>query len=705
MKRSILLAIMVSALCSARSQSLSVNTDGSTANISAMLDVKSTAKGILIPRMSRTERNTIASPATGLLIFQNAPDSIGFYYYTGSKWSWMSSIDNSDSLVWKIKGNAGTLDASNFIGTTDNIPFNIRVNNQKAGRIDHIKDNTFFGYQAGSSNVTGLNNTAVGYQAFFSNGSGSNNTAMGIGALLSNSSGNNNTSTGMNALAVNFGGTDNTANGYMALNSNASGVSNTASGSQSLQNNTGSYNTAYGMNALFSNRAGQYATAIGTNAMQNAYSTLSGFINFNVAVGFEALKGSANPAVNSGNNNTALGYQSLSGNSSGSNNTATGLGALSSNATGSNNTASGTNALYNSTGDNNTAVGNQALVLTNSGTNNTAIGNLALFSNTGGFNNTALGMNALYFNRGGNSATAIGTNAMQYAYSTAASFINFNVAVGYEALRGSVSPALNQGNNNTAIGYQSLWSNSSGFSNTATGLSSLYSNNTGSNNTANGKNALYNSTGDDNTAIGNQALATMISGNQNTALGSGTTITGGVSNATVIGYNAIASSNDKIRLGNPSVTVIEGQVAYSFPSDGRFKYNINEDDVKGLDFIMKLKPVVYNFDTKKFDDFLAKNLPESTRQTRALTIDFKKSSSIRQSGFVAQDVEKAMVATGYDFNGVHKPANENDNYSIAYSLFVVPLVKAVQEQQQMISQQSKEIQELKSMVKQLMEKK
>ena len=64
--------------------------------------------------------------------------------------------------------------------------------------------------------------------------------------------------------------------------------------------------------------------------------------------------------------------------------------------------------------------------------------------------------------------------------------------------------------------------------------------------------------------------------------------------------------------------------------------------------------------------------------------DYSESSSIRQSGFIAQEVEKAAKESGYDFNGVHKPANENDNYSIGYSLFVVPLVKAVQEQQQII---------------------
>ncbi|MBL0146117.1 MAG: hypothetical protein IPP48_10395 [Chitinophagaceae bacterium] len=68
-------------------QSLSINTDGSIANTSALLDVKSINKGVLIPRMSRTQRDAITSPATGMMIFQNAPDSIGLYYYNGTVWT------------------------------------------------------------------------------------------------------------------------------------------------------------------------------------------------------------------------------------------------------------------------------------------------------------------------------------------------------------------------------------------------------------------------------------------------------------------------------------------------------------------------------------------------------------------------------------------------------------------------------------------
>jgi hypothetical protein len=67
------------------SQGVSINTDGSNPDNSSMLDVKSTSKGILIPRMTQSQRNLISSPATGLLIYQT-DNTVGFYYYDGSIW-------------------------------------------------------------------------------------------------------------------------------------------------------------------------------------------------------------------------------------------------------------------------------------------------------------------------------------------------------------------------------------------------------------------------------------------------------------------------------------------------------------------------------------------------------------------------------------------------------------------------------------------
>ena len=67
-----------------------------------------------------------------------------------------------------------------------------------------------------------------------------------------------------------------------------------------------------------------------------------------------------------------------------------------------------------------------------------------------------------------------------------------------------------------------------------------------------------------------------------------------------------------------------------------------------------------------------------------------------QSGFIAQEVEEAAQSLGSDFSGVDAPNNDHDIYGLRLAEFVVPLVKAVQEQQQMISNLEKRIEELES---------
>ena len=51
----------------------------------------------------------------------------------------------------------------------------------------------------------------------------------------------------------------------------------------------------------------------------------------------------------------------------------------------------------------------------------------------------------------------------------------------------------------------------------------------------------------------------------------------------------------------------------------------------------------------------------------------------KMTGFIAQDVEKAAIELGYDFSGVTKPTTADGLYTLNYSEFVMPLVKAVQE--------------------------
>lgn len=89
---------------------VAINSDGSAADGSAMLDITSTSKGVLIPRMTETQRDAISSPATGLMIYQtdNTP---GLYTYGGASWS----VVSGGSSVARQK----TTGATTLTGTDD----------------------------------------------------------------------------------------------------------------------------------------------------------------------------------------------------------------------------------------------------------------------------------------------------------------------------------------------------------------------------------------------------------------------------------------------------------------------------------------------------------------------------------------------------------------------------------------------------------
>lgn len=88
-----------------------VGIGNATPNSSAMLDVTSTTKGLLTPRMTAVQRAAISSPATGLIVYQT--DGIaGFYYYTGG--AWVVLLNGTDALP-AVDGSALTnLNASNL---------------------------------------------------------------------------------------------------------------------------------------------------------------------------------------------------------------------------------------------------------------------------------------------------------------------------------------------------------------------------------------------------------------------------------------------------------------------------------------------------------------------------------------------------------------------------------------------------------------
>ena len=107
MKRRHLLSIGIITVltCSsylASAQGMAVNTSGSAADASAMLDVSSTSKGMLVPRMTNAAITAISNPATGLLVFQT-DGTAGFYYNSGTPgspvWTAMSGSSSAGCII------------------------------------------------------------------------------------------------------------------------------------------------------------------------------------------------------------------------------------------------------------------------------------------------------------------------------------------------------------------------------------------------------------------------------------------------------------------------------------------------------------------------------------------------------------------------------------------------------------------------------
>ena len=317
------------------------------------------------------------------------------------------------------------------------------------------------------------------------------------------------------------------------------------------------------------------------------------------------------------------------------------------------NTAIGVKALNaNTTGYQNTAIGYQSLSSNTTGYGNTGIGYMPIKTNVSGFNNTAVGWATLYNNYGG------------YG----------NDAFGYKALY-----ANTYGDYNSSLGLQSLMANTTGNYNTAAGVSALYSN----------------TTGNGNAAVGHYTLGPSSSSSYSTAIGYyAIGNSGNFGYATGLGAYAYPSASYQMRIGSTNITSIRGQVGWTSTSDARVKENIKEN-VPGLSFVTKLRPVTYTINTKKQDEFLIQNQSDSMKIKLMLPeSEYEASSRIIRTGFVAQEVEKVAKELDFDFDGVDAPQNENSLYGIRYAEFVVPLVKAIQEQQAIIENLIKQIEEL-----------
>jgi len=583
---------------------VAINSTGNVPDNSAGLDITFPDKGILIPRISLIDTNIanpVTNPAVSLLVYNTTLNSSlneGFYYWNGTKWVKLTTLNESINSFWSLTGNSGTNPSVNYLGTNDSTGLSIRTNNVEYIYISPI----------GRIGI-GTNNPREQLQ-LTKNIRIPKTTSVSEGVVYVDSI----------PYLHNFG-ISNIFLGFFSGNFSLSGYNNTAIGDSS-----------------------QFCLQIG---------------NSNISLGNNSLKNNLE-----GSNNVAIGYNALFNDSSGNNNTAVGISSMKWNRKGHLNTSIGYENMNNSLGSYNSSIGAQALRSNQSGSQNVVNGFQAAYSNTTGSYNNAFGHQALYYNQTGNNNVAIGNRALYW--NTA----NANVAVGHNALNKNTS-----GIENTSIGYISLFNNNTGNSNTAVGFSSLY-----------WSNSAY------NTAIGAYSLGNITSQNSNTAVGykSGNLYTfeqstfigcesypnnSGYSNTTGLGYLSRPTASNQVRVGNAAVTSIGGFADWTNFSDERFKIQ-TDDEVKGLEFILKLKPIIYTINMDSLSRFLNENKSEKYDLYK---INLQKKSTIKYTGFSAQQVLKAANDCNFNFSGVESPQNDNDLYGLRYSNFVVPLVKAIQE--------------------------
>jgi hypothetical protein len=658
---------------------------GTTApNGASLFEMVSTTQGVLFPRMTKMQRDAIASPVNGLIIYQTN-STPGLYYYDGT-WKAVTAKGASkflDNLTAPTAVNVPLLPATSGaldLGSSVKRWFGVHLHNLVFS--DGTTQSTAFIpvsiTGSGATTVTGSypnftisstdNNTIyTAGDGININGSVINNTMPSpwnnLVGTLSYMDGNVGIGTANPAYLLDVSG-DIKVSGIRIGKGGGQSSLNTSVGSSALYANiTGSSNTAIGYNALTANTSGNSNTAVGAYAMDSASGSNS------TAVGAFSLK------KNSGLYNTAVGTSALSSNTTGESNTAVGYLALGDNGAAINNTAVGSSAMrWNTSGEKNTSIGSESLYNNSTGSFNTAAGTRALYTNTTGTYLTAYGFRALYNN-------SIGSD---------------NAAFGYQSLYNNSS-----GGANAAVGSQSLYGNTTGEYNTALGYQALYSNTTAGSSVAIGYHALYLSTGASNTSVGYLALADNTSGTGNVAVGhtSGNfnnantfctflgydadqAVTTDFSNSTAVGNASRITASNQVRIGSSGVTSIGGYTGWTNVSDGRFKKDVKAN-VPGLEFINKLKPVTYHLDVSGISKFLNEDVSgegdrETVENAESVTSSEDK-EQITYTGFVAQEVETAAKEIGYDFSGIDAPQNENSLYGLRYAEFVVPLVRAVQE--------------------------
>lgn len=208
-----------------------VNTD--TPDNSSALEIQSTTRGLLIPRVTLTSDLTdpspVTSPAVGLLVFNSgANQPTGFYYWDGVFWVNLAGGGSSGGDYWSLYGNSGTTVGSNFLGTTDNQALTIYTNNTERMRFGE-GGQTMIGltspYSANDLLTVNGNTSQLNAIGVYASGTGTN----GIGVYAQCSGYGFQSSGGIRGLSAIVNGPTNF--GVYAKNQNASGYGIITAGS------------------------------------------------------------------------------------------------------------------------------------------------------------------------------------------------------------------------------------------------------------------------------------------------------------------------------------------------------------------------------------------------------------------------------------------------------------------------------------------
>jgi len=102
MKSSIFISFIFFSSVAGYAQSVGINEDASAPNPSALLDIKSTSKGLLIPRMTTAQRTAIANAAEGLLVYDT--ETLNLWVYKDAGWSEITTGAGSTTNFWDTDG-------------------------------------------------------------------------------------------------------------------------------------------------------------------------------------------------------------------------------------------------------------------------------------------------------------------------------------------------------------------------------------------------------------------------------------------------------------------------------------------------------------------------------------------------------------------------------------------------------------------------